>query len=102
LEVKVSIDVTNVGPRAGAEVVQLYVGELHPKIPRPIKELKGFEKVWLKPGETRTVTFELDESAFAFYDVSNKRWAAAPGAYDILVGSSSRELRAKGQFTIAK
>ena len=100
--VTVSVDITNTGTRPGAEVVQLYVGNLHPKLPRPVKELKGFEKVWLKPGETKTATFVLTESAFAFYDVPNNQWSAAPGAYDILVGSSSRDIKARGQFTLTR
>jgi beta-glucosidase len=101
-KVTVSVDVTNTGSRPGAEVVQLYVGDIHPKLPRPIRELKGFEKVWLKPGETKTATFELSESAFAFYDVPNKQWTAAPGTYEILIGSSSKDIKAKGQFTLSK
>jgi beta-glucosidase len=100
--VTVSVDITNTGSRLGAEVVQLYVGDLHPKVPRPLKELKGFEKVWLNPGETRTATFELGDSAFAYYDVHNKRWTAAPGVYEILIGSSSRDIKAKGEFTLTK
>ena len=98
----VSVDITNTGSRPGAEVVQLYVGDLHPKIPRPPKELKGFEKVWLKPGETKTATFDLSERAFAYYDVQNKQWTAVPGVYEILVGSSSRDIKAKGEFTLTK
>ncbi|MCX6144041.1 MAG: fibronectin type III-like domain-contianing protein [Ignavibacteriales bacterium] len=82
--------------------MELYVGDLRPQVSRPVKELKRFDKVWLKPGETKTATFELDESAFAFYDVPNKQWTAAPGAYDILVGSSSRDIKARGQFTLTK
>jgi beta-glucosidase len=100
--VTVSVDITNTGTRSGAEVVQLYVSDPHPQLPRPLKELKGFEKVWLKPGETKTVTFELAESAFAFYDVPHKQWTAAPGAYEILVGSSSRDIKARGQFTLTE
>ena len=100
--VSVSVDITNTGARPGAEVVELYVGDLHPKLPRPVKELKGFEKTWLKPGETKTATFELNESAFAFYDVPNKKWVAAPGVYDILIGSSSKDIKVMGQFTLEK
>ena len=97
-----SVEITNTGARPGAEVVELYVGNLRPKVSRPVKELKRFEKVWLKPGETKTATFELDESAFAFYDVPNKQWTAAPGAYDILIGSSSKDIKARGRFTLTK
>jgi len=100
--VSASVEITNTGVRPGAEVVELYVGDLRPKVSRPVKELKRFEKVWLKPGETKTATFELDESAFAFYDVPNKQWTAAPGAYDILIGSSSKDIKARGRFTLTK
>jgi beta-glucosidase len=101
-KVTVTVDVTNTGARPGAEVVQLYVSDLHPKLPRPVKELKGFDKVWLKPGETTTATFELNESAFAFYDVSSRQWRAAPGVYEILIGSSSRDIKARRQFTLVE
>ena len=100
--VTISVDITNTGARPAAEVVELYVGALHPKVSRPVKELKGFDKVWLKQGETKTATFQLDESAFSFYDVPNKQWTAAPGAYDILIGSSSSDIKAKGQFTLVR
>ena len=99
-KVTVSIDVTNTGTRPGAEVVQLYVHDLQSSVPRPVKELKGFEKVWLKPGETKTATFELGEGAFAFYDTPKKKWTAEPGTFEILVGSSSRDIRAKGEFIL--
>ena len=99
---RVSLDITNTGTRKGAEVVQLYVGDLRPTVSRPPKELKGFEKVFLEPGETKTASFDLSESAFAYYDVQNKRWTAAPGVYEILAGSSSRDIKAKGEFTLTK
>ncbi len=101
-KVTVSVDVSNTGPRAGAEVVQLYVHDREASVPRPIKELKAFDKVWLKPGEAKAVTFELGESAFAFYDSVKMRWSAEPGVFEILVGSSSRDIRLKDQFTLLR
>ena len=94
-KVKVSLTVANTGAREGAEVVQLYVGEIRPTVPRPVRELKGFQRVNLKPGEKKTVTFEIDESALSFYNVAAKKWKANSGAYEISVGSSSRDLRLK-------
>jgi beta-glucosidase len=99
-KVMVSVDITNTGSRSGAEIAQLYVEPPRPPLPRPVKELKGFEKIWLNPGETKTATFELTGSAFAFYDVPNKQWTAAPGAYEILIGSSSRNIEARGEFIL--
>ncbi|MDF2630775.1 MAG: beta-glucosidase, partial [Symbiobacteriaceae bacterium] len=92
---QVSVTVTNVGPGAGKETVQLYVSDPEASLPRPPQELKAFAKVALVPGESATVTFELDERAFAFYDPSVKRWVAEPGVFRMRVGSSSREIRAE-------
>ena len=76
--VTVGFDITNTGPRPGAEVTEVYVGEPHPAVPRPVKELKGFAKVELKPGETRRVSVTLDRRAFAYYDVKNAEdWIGA-------------------------
>ncbi|HTO93161.1 MAG TPA: glycoside hydrolase family 3 C-terminal domain-containing protein, partial [Bacteroidota bacterium] len=92
---EVSLEITNTGKRPGAEVVQLYVGERNPPVPRPPAELKAFAKVALAPGERKTVRMTLDESSFAFYDVPSKSWRVAPGTFDILVGSSSRDIRSR-------
>ena len=86
---KVTLKVTNTGDQAGAEVVQCYVSDLECSVDRPVKELKGFEKVFLAPGQSQTVTLELDEDAFAFYDVEKKAFVVEPGAFEILVGNSS-------------
>ena len=99
--VTVSFDLKNTGSREGAEVAELYVGAAHPSVPRPIKELKGFARVNLKPGETRHVSIILDRRAFAFYDVSRKDWKAENGDYSVLVGASSEEIRLRGNFTLA-
>jgi len=88
-----TIDVTNTGSRAGAEVVELYVHDPAPKIDKPLRELKGFGKVALEAGETETVTFTLPPRAFAYCDVPGKRWKADAGVYDIEAGASSRDIR---------
>jgi beta-glucosidase len=94
--VPVTFEITNSGTREGAEVAEVYVGEKHPKIARPVKELKGFARVDLKPGETRSVTVNLDRRAFSYYDVNSKQWTVDPGEYDILVGQSSQAIELKG------
>jgi len=91
--VTVEFDLANTGARAGAEVAQIYAQEENPSVSRPPKELKGFAKAALQPGETRRITVRLDRSAFAFYDPGKKGWVAEKGAYKILVGSSSRDIR---------
>ncbi|SFQ81015.1 glycoside hydrolase family 3 C-terminal domain-containing protein [Hymenobacter arizonensis] len=94
------LTVTNSGPRAGAEVVQVYVHDPQAAVKRPEKELKGFEKVFLQPGEAKTVTLTLDSGAFQYYDEAQKQWVLEPGRFDVLVGSSSRDIRLKGSVTL--
>ena len=101
-KVSVTFEVVNTGGRGGAEVAQIYVRELNPVVPRPVKELKGFEKVWLKPGDARTVTVDLDKQAFAYYDVGKNRWSVEPGKFEISVGSSSRLIRFSQQVMLSK
>jgi len=91
--VTVSVDVTNTGDIEGKEIVQLYVRDLTGAARRPLRELKGYEKVSLKPGETKTVNFVLDYRSFAWYHTGIKDWYAASGDYRILIGASSRDLR---------
>ena len=91
--VMVSADITNTGKSAGKEVVQLYIRDLTGSAIRPEKELKGFEKVFLEPGETKTVTMELNKRSFAWYNTELHDWFAASGDYEILVGASSRDIR---------
>src|SRR6516162_2300115 len=98
--VRVSFTVTNAGKCAGAEVAELYVGEQNPTISRPIKELKGFKKVFLQPGESRKVTLELDQRSFAYFNTATEKWDALPDTYNILVGASSQDIRLKGQFKL--
>ena len=99
--VSVSFDVKNMGHRVAAEVAEVYVGDAHASVPRPVKELKGFAKVDLKPGETRRVTLTLNRRAFSFYDVAKKDWSAEPGDFTILVGGSSDNIQLRGKFTLA-
>ncbi len=90
--------IKNTGAVAGAEVAQLYVHPEKPSVTRPEKELKGFKKIFLKPGETQTVSIPLNHDAFAFYDPDKKGWVAEQGAYEILVGGSSRNLALQGTY----
>ncbi|HZI07722.1 MAG TPA: fibronectin type III-like domain-contianing protein, partial [Archangium sp.] len=96
----VTLDVTNTGQRAGQEVVQLYVRDEQSSLPRPEKELKGFLKVDLAPGETKTVTLTLGMRALAYFDDARAAWVAEAGRFEVLVGSSSRDLRARAAFTL--
>jgi beta-glucosidase len=91
----VSVAVKNAGKVAGEETVQLYVGQKKCSVERPLKELKGFAKVNLMPGETKTIDIKLDERAFQFYHPEKKQWTAEPGEFEILAGASSRDLRLK-------
>jgi beta-glucosidase len=89
----VELKVKNTGKRAGAEVVQLYVHDGHAKIDRPVRELKGFERVELNPGETKVVRFRLQSADFSYWDPQKKAWTLDPGEFEIQVGSSSRDIR---------
>lgn len=100
--VMVSVDVTNTGAVPGAEVVQLYVGDRKASVVRPPKELKAFQKVYLQPGESRTVTFTLGEDALSFFDADNHRWVAEPGDFTVNIGSSSRDIRSTAKFKLTK
>ncbi|HXM95857.1 MAG TPA: glycoside hydrolase family 3 C-terminal domain-containing protein [Candidatus Dormibacteraeota bacterium] len=98
--VTVSFNVKNVGSRAGAEVAEVYVGDSHASVPRPVKELKAFAKVNLRPGETKRVTTSLDRRAFSFFDIEKGDWKAEPGKFSILVGSSSAKIELQGEFVL--
>jgi beta-glucosidase len=95
----VSFDITNTGQRYGAAVAQLYIGDTHATVPRPAKELKGFTKVNLKPGETLHLSLPLDDRSFSYYDVNAKQWRASAGTYDVMVGNSSEDIQLKGNLT---
>jgi beta-glucosidase len=98
----VEFKVTNAGGSEGGEVAQVYVMDLKYSLPRPLKELKGFRKVFLKPGESQTVSVPLDRRAFAFYDPRLRGWLAEEGDFIILVGSSSRDIRLQGDFNLVR
>jgi beta-glucosidase len=100
--IEVMFKVTNTGSRAGAEVVQIYIHDVKSSVERPFKELKGFKRVELGPGETKDVMIPLDQRALSFYDPLVKQWAAEPGEFDVIVGSSSRDNRLKGGFELFK
>jgi beta-glucosidase len=97
----VAIDVTNTGKRAGSTVLQLYVADAKASVSRPEKELKGFAKLSLAPGETKTVTLTLDMRALAFFDVATKRWVAEAGAFSALAGFSSAEIVGEAAFRLS-
>jgi beta-glucosidase len=97
----VAFSVKNTGARAGAAVAQLYVASPKASVPRPPKELKGFAKVFLKPGESQQVVLPLDMRSFAYYDAAAKRWRAPAGTYQVLVGESSGQITLKGTATLA-
>ncbi|MEH7484429.1 glycoside hydrolase family 3 C-terminal domain-containing protein [Neobacillus drentensis] len=98
--VAVSVTVKNTGDRAGKEIVQLYVKDVKSSVNRPEKELKGFEKVDLQPGEEKTVTFLLNKRAFAYYNVEMKDWHVETGEFEILVGESSQEIVLKDSIVV--
>ena len=87
--VKVSIDVTNTGKMAGAQVMQCYVSDVECSVERPVKELKAFGKVFLQPGETKTVEMFINNRGFAFYDVEKKAFVVEAGEFVIHVGTAS-------------
>jgi beta-glucosidase len=94
-------EIENTGNVAGAEVAQLYVHEKNPGLPRPEKELKGFQKIFLQPGEKQTVSILLTRSAFAYYDPAQKGWVAQPDNFEIQIGGSSRDIRLRDNFKLA-
>lgn len=98
--ITVSVPVKNTGSRAGAEIVQLYVSDLKSSLPRPVKELKGFRKITLQPGQEQTVSFTIDRKALSFYDDTKQDWVAEPGTFEALVGASACDIRGKAAFEL--
>lgn len=98
--IRISADVTNTGDRAGAEVVQLYIGDEQSSLPRPVKELKGFQKVSLNPGQTQTVTFEITPGMLQYYDDAKGAWVAEPGPFTAYVGAASDDIRGTVEFEL--
>jgi beta-glucosidase len=97
----VSFDISNAGSRSGAEVAQVYVADSGTSASRPPKELKGFVKINLKPGETQRLKVELNARSFAFYDTDAGVWRVPAGTYKVLVGQSSAEINLTGEVKIA-
>jgi beta-glucosidase len=99
-QIEVVMRVRNSGSRSGAEVVQLYVHDVKSSVDRPLKELKGFRRVTLKAGEAQDVKFTLDKAALSYFDVAKDDWVAEPGAFEVWIGASSRDIRLKGGFEL--
>ena len=95
-----TVSIKNTGKREGAEVAQLYISDLKSSVPRPVKELKGFGKINLKPGEQKEVSFTIDKSALSFFDAATHQWIAEPGEFEALVGASSSDIKTKVKFTL--
>lgn len=96
----VSLSVKNTGKMDGDEVVQLYIHDEIASVEREVKALKGFERISLKAGESKEVRFKIDKTALSFYDENLKKWVAEPGQFEVLIGSSSRDIRLKQQFNL--
>lgn len=98
--IRISAEVTNTGDMAGAEVVQLYIGDEESSLPRPVKELKGFRKVFLAPGEHQTVTFDITPDLLQYYDDTKAAWVAEPGVFTAYVGTASDNICGTVGFTL--
>ncbi|MGB1290454.1 MAG: glycoside hydrolase family 3 C-terminal domain-containing protein [Porticoccaceae bacterium] len=100
-QLQVSLTVSNTGKVTGKEVIQLYVADPESSVQRPIKELKAFDKIELKPGESKEVSFTLNKRDFSYYSKVYNRWLAESGKFEILIGSSSRDIRLQGSLTLS-
>jgi len=98
--ITVTIPITNTGRIDGAEVVQLYIHDPKSRLPRPEKELKGFEKVWLKGGETKDVSVQLDRYSVGYWDDEVAEWVAEEGEFEVRIGASSQDIRQKISFSV--
>ena len=99
-EITFTVSVTNTGSKAGSEVVQLYISDIKSSLPRPVKELKGFSKVYLEAGETRDVSITIGRDALSYYDDSVQDWVAEPGAFEALIGTASDKIISKIRFIL--
>lgn len=100
-QIRVSLTVENTGTRAGREIVQVYLHDIASRLARPEKELKAFRSAALEPGQSQRIEFVLDAEALSYYDDSAREWVAEPGEFQVLVGSSSRDIRLRGRFEYA-
>ena len=98
--VTLQFNLSNTGGIDGAEITQVYIRDIESSVPRPIKELKGFKKVFLKSGESKTVRISLDVKDFAFWDLEKKDWDAEPGQFEIMIGTSSDDIKLKSIVTL--
>lgn len=99
-DVTVTYKIKNTGSRDGAEVSQVYVRQPNSHVQRPVKELKGFDKVFLKKGEVKTVTVKLDADAFSYYKTDKKAWGFDPGTFEVIVAASAEDVKLKGNVTV--
>ena len=99
-KISFSVNIKNIGNKEGAEVVQLYISDLKSSLPRPVKELKGFEKVNLKPGEEKTVTFTIDKTALSFFDDKKHDWVAESGDFEAVIAASATDIKSKVGFRL--
>jgi len=98
--ITVSVDVTNTGDRPGAEVVQMYISDLESSLPRPLKELKGFDRVELQPGETKTAKMSIDRRSLQYYNPERGSWIAEPGEFEALIGTSCTDINLRRRFML--
>lgn len=96
----ITVPITNTGSREGAEIVQLYISDLKSSLPRPVKELKGFQKVKLAPGETKNVTFTVAKDALSYYDDALQDWVVEPGKFEAIVAASATDIKSKISFSV--
>ena len=99
-DMTLTLSVKNTGTRDGAEVVQLYISDKKSSLPRPVKELKGFKKVFLKAGEAQTVSFTIDHAMLSFYDDAKGAWISEPGEFEALIGASAADIKASIAFEL--
>ena len=96
----VTVAVTNTGAREGQEVVQLYIADKKSTLPRPVKELKGFKKVKLAPGETKQVSFTIEKDALSYFDDQKHAWVAEPGKFEAIIAASAADIKGKVPFEL--
>lgn len=99
-KISFTVNIKNTGNREGSEIVQLYISDLKSSVVRPVKELKGFQKVSLKPGEEKVVTIIIDKAALSFFDADKHDWVAESGDFEALIGASSSDIKAKTGFSL--
>lgn len=99
-QIAITVPITNTGKRIGSEIVQLYISDLKSSSPRPVKELKGFSKIQLAPGETQEVTFLIDKQALSFFNDSRHEWVAEPGKFEAQIAASATDIKSKVTFEL--